>query len=231
MTDRPIIFSAPMIRALLAEAKEPGTGKSMTRRLLYSQRDAKAGIIPGSATFLHPYPQPRLDTSRHPIGTYWTLSPWYRARAGDRLWVKETWQKHHSYATLEDAARAGPLMGALYRATHGPNNLPLKWRPSIYMPRVHSRLTLVVTATKIERLQEISEQDCEREGLVWCPMNKIWGVKVEGGYSPYGLTAQECFMNLFCDLHGPHVWADNPWVVALTFAVRHQNIDAMKEAA
>jgi hypothetical protein len=104
-------------------------------------------------------------------------------------------------------------------------------RTAIHMPRWASRLTLIVTETKVEPVRELSEQDGEREGLVWVPSQKIWGVELKEGYAPYGLSAQECFMNLWCDLHGPQAWADNPEVVALTFAVHKRNIDSMKGAA
>ena len=266
MTDRPIIFSAPMIRALLQEAKEQGTGKSMTRRLLYTKRTARNGMIPASASFLidHPPPRGRISAAGWPTdiapNQYYTISPWQRVKPGDRLWVRENWRvqswDEDSYLWIKypaddsvkfiedsDPDQAERLCESVcseldkageeqdeqgfYKST-----AKLRTRPSIHLPRWASRLTLVVTRTKIEHLQHISEQDCECEGLVWVPTQKIWGVKVDGGYSPYGLTGQECFMNLFCDLHGPSIWRDNPEVVVITFSVHKTNIDAMpKEIA
>lgn len=206
MRDIPIIFSASMVRALLREVQEPGTGKSMTRRLRWVGPKAADGIG-------------------------MRQSGWTRVKPGDQLWVRERFSGHYMLTGLSPS--------------EWPDITPIWWwadgspdegdwskpKPSIHMPRWASRLTLVITGTKVERLKDISEQDCEREGLVWDRARKIWGVKVDGGYSPYGLTAQECFMNLFCDLHGPAIWNDNPEVVALTFKVYAANIDAMKEAA
>ena len=194
----------------MQEAKEQGTGKSMTRRLAWRLKEDPE--IPGT---LMATPMPSL---------------WQRVQPGDRLWVKETFI-HYREKCKESST--GFVDWLHYRSTDENDFYPgMKWKPSIYMPRIHSRLTLVVTATKIERLRTISEQDCEREGLVWVPTQKIWGVKVDGGYSPYGLTAQECFMHLFCDLHGPSIWRDNPEVVAIAFQVHKHNIYAMpKEIA
>ena len=237
MTDRPIIFSAPMVRALLLEANEPGTGKSMTRRLRWSGgapcwKCHGCGKVAADPEY--------QDCEECPECKGWGGKPtgWRRVKPGDRLWVRENLTR-----------RKGNFLGipqnvveAHYAADdedvveeRGFNVLPW-WKgkgglPSIHMPRWASRLTLVVTTTKIERLQAVSEQDCEREGLVWVPKQKIWGVKVEGGYSPYGLTAQECFMNLFCDLHGPSIWRDNPEVVAISFTVHRRNVDAKEKAA
>lgn len=224
--DRPVIVSGPMVLALLREASEQGTGKSMTRRLAWRLVDVWD------------------NHTRHP-------SLWQRVKPGGRLWVKEThyrlghWRRDGNTKSGNQRWRFRPAVAVKTKVRFDLDGVPprmvgrkrnrtiIQWwkRPSIFMPRDLSRLTLVVTATKIEPLQSISEQDCEREGLVWARREQIWGVKVMDGYSPFGLTADECFMNLWCDLHGPSAWADNPEVVALAFTVHEQNIDAMKEAA
>src|SRR5262249_23521302 len=87
-----------------------------------------------------------------------------------------------------------------------------KWRPSIHMPRAASRLTLTVTATKIERLQAISSEDAEAQGGR-CAMS-AW-------------TSVRHFQDLWERLHGADSWRANPEVVALTFTVARENIDRM----
>lgn len=106
-------------------------------------------------------------------------------------------------------------------------NLPAwkPWAPSIHMPRWASRLTLIVTGAKIERLNDISEDDARAEG---CPLDQDGN-----SYDPPPARA-DCrqdyarysFRNLWASLHGAASWDANPWVVALAFKVIKANIDA-----
>lgn len=196
MTDIPIIFSAPMVLALLAGRK------TMTRRL--------------------------------------ASSPLRRAKPGDRLWGRENLAQRVAITLLGTPAKNG-VREALYAADKAevvdPNgfNFCPWWKgagglPSIHMPRWASRLTLVVTATKIERLQDITEEDCIAEGVAQ-QFSGGYGVRVEAGYLHSGLSARETFTSLWCDLHGPNGWNENPELVALTFTVHKQNIDELKSAA
>jgi hypothetical protein len=203
MTDIPIIFSAPMVLALLANRK------TMTRRLLYSERHAKGGTVPASATMLEGHPQPRLDMSQHVVGTYWTLSGWHKVKPGDRLWVRETWQSQTEY---DKATGRGASVRFAASWQPGPG---FKWRSPIHMPRWASRLTLTVTATKIERLNVISEADAIAEGMA----------------PDIDALPSAIFRSLWNHLHGAGAWDDNPEVVALSFAAHNGNIDAMKKAA
>lgn len=195
MTERPIIFSAPMVKALLDGRK------TMTRRLAW-----------------------RASKNFDNLGALPKKSPWQRVKAGDRLWVRE--------------AFGGPILDAtgeriLYRATdeswRDHNGRPCRsWRPSIYMPRWASRLTLTMIAAKIERLQDISEDDALCEGVEALSGQFMGCYRI--GDSLSGTTAKECFARLWNDLHGARAWATNPPLVALTFTVAKRNIDA-KEAA
>lgn len=142
MTERPILFSGPMVRALIADAKTqtrrvvrwPVLGPSDGRkRRVYTESDA-AEI---NAT-------PRLC----PYG-----SP------GDDLWVRETWR-----------ADDFDPPGTIYAADH-PELLDdvrgiIRWRPSIHMPRNRSRITLRVTSVRVERLHAITEDDARAEGVL-----------------------------------------------------------------
>ena len=90
-------------------------------------------------------------------------------------------------------------------------------RPSIFLPRAASRLIYIVTATKIERVQAISEADAMAEG-------------VEPVVAGTMKTYRAAFVRLWADLHGAASWLDNPEIVALTFVVDRRNIGAQGAA-
>ena len=227
MTDIPIIFSSPMILALLADRK------TMTRRLLYSERHTKTGIIPASAMILEGHPLPRLDISRPSIGIYWTLSPWQRVKPGDRLWVRESVErdsyKNEDWLYSADETPVTLLAGdprvvQMIAWTHHQERHKVT---AIHMPRWASRLTLVVTATKIERLQDICDDDVRAEGLKMVNQGGI----VYGVFGDRWTSPKNAFRLLWESLHGPGAWDANPELVALTFTVHKQNIDSLKDAA
>jgi len=143
MTERPILFSAPMVRAILA-----GT-KTQTRRV----------VKPAHKAWMD---QPVT----HQLGE-WDKRPLPYGKPGDRLWVRETWQA----VSGNDRARhimthPRPDRGWLeYAATPRADEPAYKWRPSIHMPRWASRIMLEVTGVRVERLQDISEADAMAEGV------------------------------------------------------------------
>lgn len=114
------------------------------------------GLRPGEFDFVCPYADGKtlLDKSIDLNGV-WRIEP----SNNQRLWVRETFQ--YGLCTKSPVA---------YRATHKPSDLeagwdePIKWRPSIHMPRWASRITLEITSVRVERLQDISEQDANAEG-------------------------------------------------------------------
>ncbi|HTJ89589.1 MAG TPA: hypothetical protein VL356_05370 [Acidocella sp.] len=190
MVDRPILFSAPMVRALLA-----GT-KTQTRRFLKPQPASvdEAGCWYGNN------PQSLQNRLRFAIG--------------DRLWVRESWW--HVCAGDGPAISApGDSLGrdgAFFRADH-PDYPPCphyRSRPSIHMPRWASRLTLTVTDVRVQRLQDISEEDARAEGYPG-----------EG----CGLAPKVWYGALWEQINGIDSWDADPWIVALTFDVRKGNID------
>lgn len=187
--ERPILFSGAMVRAILA-----GT-KTQTRRVM---RD----------------PPPSLD----PIIKDGVVIDWegYRVRcpygvSGDRLWVRETWQK--SGLGWGNDLPVGKLH---YRATDSGEWKMYwgKWRPSIHMPRWASRITLVITGVRAERVQEISGRDALAEGV---------GEPVRTGLV-YGHATdawnQRAFAALWDSINGAmpgRAWDDNPWVWVVEF--------------
>ena len=203
MADRPIIFSAPMIRALLDGRK------TQTRRLL----KAKSGIAPAR----------RVER----IGAHWIACEYDRKwpirppyTPGDRLWVREAW-----------APNEVPPGGPIYRADYDGcsacqtinlrtgtlHSLVSRWRSPIHMPRWASRLTMTVTDVRVQQLREISEADAIAEGIP--PAANSQTIDCD---TPRPSAA---FRSLWNSIHGPEAWDANPWVAAITFTVERRNID------
>ncbi|MBP2230781.1 hypothetical protein J2847_004090 [Azospirillum agricola] len=217
--DIPIIFSAPMVRALLDGRK------TQTRRLAH--QDVRSQRNQPLATKI------RRD------------SPWREVQPGDRLWVRENFATSDAYGYPEilgveyaaDGSTLAYANGELHHKEHGCAQYTGPWKPSIHMPRWASRLTLIVEGVKVERLQDISEDDAEVEGVVnglhdWDCRHPYFpdpaGYCVSGcGSSSY----QEVFQRLWNSINGPDAWDANPWVVAISFRVERANIDALKGAA
>ena len=138
MKERPVLFSAPMIRAILAGAK------TQTRRPVKPRKDRAIGC----------------ELACHELagevnaGDYMN-APW---APGDRLWVRETFcdDWHMDRGVIEYRAD-GELDSDMFDAG-------CTWRPSIHMPRWASRITLEVTGVRVEQLQEISYEDAKAEG-------------------------------------------------------------------
>lgn len=153
MKTRPILFSAPMVRAILS-----GT-KTQTRRAV---KDRHIDAAPPACFF------------------QWLRERCTYGKPGDRLWVRETWQAFFDDEVPADRPR-GPrhTMGiparpdrksfVFYRADGpGPvhrDGYAARWMPSIHMPRKYSRITLEVTGVRVERLQDISHADAMAEGM------------------------------------------------------------------
>lgn len=193
MADRPIIFSGPMVRALLYG------GKTQTRRLFNRKR---------------PY-----------------------AAVGDRLYVREAaWIAPPGW-TDSPVNPMGPWrQDVAYKAddrsgytADAAKDYNLRFRTAILMPRWASRLTLIVEQVRVERLQDISEDDARAEGMVEALGG--WAVDTYGSY--WGNSAVNAFRLLWDGLHDKpgERWEDNPWVNALTFRVVRENIDQITQQA
>lgn len=216
--DRPVIFSGAMVRALLREAAASGAGKTMTRRIAEPQ--PKPFLIEDKfcdVTLMHVEGNPWPCVTLGRVITKQEV----RYKPGLKLWVRENWKPHSIYAEIKP--RLIPQSKVFYAAdeAYAPSNTP--WRPSIFMPRWASRLTLDVTAVKIERLQDISEFDAKAEGCE----PAIAGQDEKGPLKTY----RTGFVRLWNSLHDVWTWGINPYVVAVSFRVHLANIDAMREAA
>ncbi|KAI93529.1 hypothetical protein T281_16090 [Rhodomicrobium udaipurense JA643] len=219
--ERPILFSAPMVRAILEGRK------TQTRRIVKRQ---PAGAESVSQTLAS-------DVAPDKVGAweFWAGKPQTPlsdpvfcpyGRPGDRLWVRETW--------ADASSENGPVV--LYRAGNDRRYLvdesypvdydrfPIKsrdawsrwaadveggsggYRPSIHMPRWASRISLEITDIRVERLQDINEEDARAEGVA------PWRRPVAQSAPHFA-----AFADLWRGLNGPDSWAANPWVWVVAF--------------
>lgn len=234
MADRPILFSAPMVRALLAWTK------TQTRRALNPQPTTNsAGLLVWKT------PKVTVQTD-DPAWIAMSL----RIGIGDALWVKETYrisswsEDGEAWITYTaDGARSGTLYpeeeflerlcarveraGAKLDEQGMYTGIPAAAlaRPSIFMPRFASRITLHVTDVRVQRLQDISAADAIAEGIE-CVHQP--GGDFEGGWGMYGDQPEgggswsspvRSYQSLWTQINGFESWLRNPWVAAYTFTV------------
>ncbi|MDR8400080.1 hypothetical protein NE850_27605 [Paraburkholderia sp. USG1] len=221
MKERPILFSGPMVRALLDGSK------TQTRRVVKHQPPDDVAHI----TVAHYEPtvvdwRGEEEPGSVIFGAYSEDGSWGckcpHGQPGDRLWVRETWRGvveiNPPGKSMElGVARYVPdqeyCRRVEYQATQGRDSEP--WRPSIHMPRWASRITLEVIGVRVERLQDCSEQDAIAEGIGKTPAG-FWSTYgrsgVDGTYSPR--SSFHCLWEL---INGAESWAANPWVWVVEF--------------
>mgnify|MGYP000191198700 CR=1 FL=1 len=250
MTDRPVLFAAPMVLALL------GGRKTQTRRPLKIAGYKGFFQFGPSDTRGYDWNFRRADhvweDYRH--GELLSLLPF---QVGDRLWVREAWRigawhYHNSEVAIDyrdgpdkswrfvdetdqlsrlidqsrdDAAKADTSLNYMTsrEASWPPGEGPCRWRPSIQMPRWASRLTLTVTDVRVQRLQDITEADAKAEGAD--------AIGSENRSDPDERRHHWGFQHLWESINGPETWGANPWVTATSFTVHRNNIDQMEGAA
>lgn len=231
MSDKPIIFSAPMVRALLDGRK------TQTRRVLKPQPEFRGGCGDW-----HDAEEWGWETEDGDQLSVLDIAPNGYHR-GDRLWVREahylTDDGDEAYAIY--SADAADVASHLTEMDDLKRRYPqydwsshLRLRPSIHMPRWASRLTLIVTDVRVQRLQDISEADAVAEGIEQDPATMaFWGADGQGvgGATTLWAHASMAFRDIWNSIHGPEAWDANPWVVALTFTVQRGNIDQIGGAA
>lgn len=214
MTDKPIIFSAPMVRALLESRK------TMTRRVLWPQprqTDAGEWYVATRAGFQY-LSDPLLCLPYAP---------------GDRLWVREACATRGCGPEKPDVpypvayAADDPEWSAIKADAREAGGW--KIRSPIHMPRWASRLTLTVTEVRVQRLHDISEADAISEGLIQRPLAPEYARMRGCDWTYEGETRVgspvSAFAALWNSLHGPDAWDANPWVWAISFTVQRGNID------
>lgn len=247
MKERPIPFSGPMVRAILegrktqtrrviscANSTVDGSRWAQERfaALDFSEKHEKLAADPSYPCGCLKYVPCSLDddpTVGHRVRSRWNT--------GDRLWVREAWKTakvndHLSPAQMVSACRkagwkSGRTWAPIEYLADGrrenwdtfPTQLG-KFRNSRFMPRDYSRITLEITEVRVQRLQEISEEDARAEGiyLFHGGPSEGGGYKVAPGEQEYD-TAAESFRELWDSINAKLGcgWSTNPWVWALTF--------------
>ena len=176
---KPIIFSTPMVQAILEGRK------SMTRRVIKIEDAPENWKI--------------SVTGKSIIRTEPGDIKLPRYAAGDILWVRETWSKDENgeyvyrtnYGTTEDDSFPPSMF---------------KWKPSIHMPREAARIFLKVTNVRVERLQDITEDEAIKEGA-----------KAYGPNNCSGTSARIAFAEIWDKTTTEHEWRTNPWVWVIEF--------------
>lgn len=220
--ERPMLFSAPMVLAILDGRK------TQTRRVI---KLAEFG---------------RSDTP----GYFWTFRDkrglWndYRltdalaadhcpyGQPGDRLWVRE------AIIRRPDAARCQTWVlyaadGHIAGQVHGCDLQRERRFPAIHMPRWASRITLEITGVRVERLNDISQEDALAEGIREHRLPfagpdgiSMWSAEEEWPALVFGDDPRMAFAALWQSIHGPGSWDANPWVWAISFRHLTAKVDA-----
>jgi hypothetical protein len=221
MKERPILFSGPMVRAILEGRK------TQTRRVVDSRYEITGPNPPNASTF------DVSDGEWNENARIATVSSWVGAfgldgrgnftdkcpygKPGDRLWVRETFYSWRCKVYTSAGMTEGPDQ-AVYAADGGLLLNGAKWKPSIHMPRWASRITLEITDVRVERLQEISEADAKAEGCdpwQFGPEQTMTSGE-RGAVSPY----RGGYACLWDEINADRAtWKSNPWVWAITFKV------------
>ena len=220
MTERPILFSAEMVRVILDGRK------TQTRRKM------KVQPWPGATVEVGPYHPHIVDRNGESqpgpatFGAIWDhqdivnggdagLRCPYGA-PGDTLWVRETWAPHpHGVMRC----------GAVYRADLGAVPDASRWRPSIHMPRWASRITLRITDVRVERLQDIEGQHPSESDAIAEGVRAIHHGDGDYYYSAFRDVPHpknwsdpaDAFREVWNSINGAGAWDDNPWVWVVGF--------------
>lgn len=199
-TERPILFSAPMVRAILdgrkTQTRRAVKGNPINMVRLMHKTQAMDGYDEPTGEFGF-CPSPRV-ISKHVRCPY--------GQAGDTLWVRETWSAPYRYSDMKPRDCGGPCW---YWADGDPSEGDwTKPTVSIHMPRWASRISLRVTGVRCERLQDIGEEDAKAEGTQ------------EPSLVPYigaCWSERDAFARLWESINGNGSWAKNPWVWVISF--------------
>lgn len=225
MADLPILFSGPMVRALLDGRK------TQTRRLHKPQPETFAIDEYGTPCDVGLEQLPDDPRPRIRVGRVITKQA-VRFAVGDRLWVREAWARTSVAPIVETIDK--PWI--IYREGDARTDYGGPWRSPIHLARKDSRITLIVTDVRVQPLLEISEDDAKAEGFAPGRLNDGFGPRdIGGGYtieSPGGYaSAAGMFQITWAKLHPEWDGFSSPYVIALTFEVVKQNIDQIRKAA
>ena len=231
MKERPILFSTPMVRAVIDDRKD------ITRRITEGLKRVNEspddwelhGSNSGETGIVFNYPNPgdwsACFRNKKTDEILYVKSPY--GGSGDVLWCRETFGE--LYDTCDHPEIPGcPTerwsLGYVYKADgynhKGSDGFWDGWKPSIHMPKEACRLKLEVLSIRPERLHDITEEDAIREGVIKVPIDDsangfLW--KVTGGGVGSLHSAKMCFEKLWESINGPGSWNPNLWVWRIEF--------------
>ena len=216
MKERPILFNAAVVRALLDGSK------TQTRRVLKQAKGLSLSVdIPDETTGVAELSWLYGDGPGYDVHEEIKREACPYGQPGDRLWVRESFMP----IPLEAAPVPGQTPWSIAYAAGGQTELLApssynptlynyeRWTPSIHMPRWASRITLQVTGVRVERLQDISMDDARAEGAP--PSHpSIDRVSREFGYPDF---TRSWYGQLWEEINGAGSWDLNPWVWVVEF--------------
>lgn len=205
MKERPIIFNAEMVRAILDGRK------TQTRRIV-------ANVQPDNCLTLRKPTKTKggmhthvIDAPKHDICPF--------GKVGDRLWVREA----HAFVPEPAYRRSTGIVqtvnpdddyqASIYRENFDRSQGGIRWRPSIHMPRWACRILLEVTDVRVELLNSISDDDARAEGVAWsdgAPNEICLPTQLV-------IEAKDEFIRLWKSIYGEESWRSNPWVWVIEF--------------
>jgi hypothetical protein len=233
MKERPILFNTAMIKAILAGRKTqtrrlvpewqlPHKTHDDTRYISVAQRHPRYGFGVFGKTEAECMENYKVE--------YACLCPF--GKKGDRLWVRETFQgplidqggdypngyEFPEYCVYKADGKARPEFTTMDYET------VCRWRPSIHMPRLACRIILEITSVRVERLQEITEENAIAEGcraLEGCKWHTF--TEAAAGIPMHDHTAKDTFEALWKSINSEDSWDNNPWVWVIEFKVLTTN--------
>lgn len=223
MKEYPILFNTEMVKAILdgrkAQTRRPIKGQDIVRQGISHPEWANGEGHAGNCWYCHEaeYPEEGSLDFKCPFG-----------QIGDRLWVRET------FRPFQPHQEEGVVRGYQYKADNSFNYIPPlaedegclinkiddgKWKPSIHMPRAACRIILEITDIKIERVQDITNEDAQAEGIRFLKKCKYsqqdwWGIEPDN-YDIMMPNPKSSFVLLWNSIYKN--WGDNPWVWIVEF--------------
>lgn len=216
--ERPILFSAPMVRAIL-EGRKTVTRRALNERALknigYGFQLGECHELPSEGP-LHP----------NSIGYYNDFCPF--GQPGNRLWVRETWGlqvRRYGGGAGEHIVYRATNPDAIYYTSAEGQEYPVKWKPSIHMHRHSSRILLEITNVRVERLQDGEGETAFDSRYVAEGIHRIHHGDGEHYYHPFKsepgpgnwIDPIDAWRELWVSINGAESWNANPWVWVVEF--------------
>lgn len=230
--ERPIIFSTPMVRAIL-DGRKTQTRRVFKHNITQIEIESIGYSTFTPEGFISMRGKRKIDAEGY---AEWFVKCPY-GMPGDRLWVRETfarvcydpsgtcdgWGCKHCKFQYKADTPTSKFPGE-WPNDWPSKDVPCRWRPSIHMPREASRICLEVKSVRVERVRDISDKDAIAEGVEWYgknfhenPVFKDYSLQTVDGFG--WCTPQRSFRSLWERINGTTSWTENPWVWVIEFAV------------